>query len=485
MEGGGADAAARSRRRACSARPRSATRDETPKRQTSVEIARGIRSERRVYRYPRAASTVSLADRDPAHLASEPALRRVRPAGDGDVVTAFRAIDALAVVAAAITLALFEGPVSLRKLRADLAGFPSDVSVAKLVLGRLVWIAWLAPLFLVLWRLGARELTRRRRLPERVALAAEALPFVPFLWLALGFAPGWGNTVPEAWSSAMLLLFLGVVATSSALRLALWHSTCLASRSVRQRSLALAIFLAMGVALGLGTRIAAPIDAQPHWSTLADRSPYWPTRGYVVLWTAWVTWLAVPALVLPGLLLARRRPRAAQLTALALAGAAIALGLVAASAARATWDRRFVAAHCVPGASASTLVAGRPFEGRVVPVPGKVVWRFAPGILQGLGVRTVDLRVRTAPLPQAGYWYRAAEEVEIEVRVATDGREIALDRWRIDPRARATDRPPRELVRTLTLLPGRALDVWVRAAATHPSATPLPILATAELTPAQ
>ncbi len=393
----------------------------------------------------------------------------------------FRPADALVVVMAALTLAAFEGPVSLRKLRANLAGVPSDVPTLDLVLGRIVWAAWLAPGFLILWRLGARQLARRRNLDERTSLAAEALPFVPFLWLAAGLVPGWGNTIPEAWSSAMLFLFLGVVATSSALRLAIWHSVFLGTDRMRRRAV-ISAFLVAGGALALVTRIAAPIPAQPHWTTLADRSPYWPTRAYLALWTAWLSWLAVPIVLAAGVLVAKQRHVAARLAALALSGALIALGLVEAGAARDTWDRRYVAAHHVPGERSDALVEGHRFAGVAVLVPGRYGWEFPARERYGHTPLRVEIRARIAPLPQASYGYRSEGEVELELRAAVDGSEWVLDRWRIDPRERARDRAPYEVVRALTLPPGRPLRVALDTRPLQPNATPLPLLADVDVT---
>ncbi len=448
-----------------------------------------IRSELRVYRRPWVASTVNGEDTSATRRAHEPAIAaRVEMARDdavaavgGDAAHPFRLADALVVVIAALTLAAFEGPVSLRKLRANLAGVPSDVPTLDLVLGRLVWAVWLTPGFLILWRLGARQLARRRGLDERTSLAAEALPFIPFAWLAVGFAPGWGNTVPEAWSSAMLLLFLGIVATSSGLRLALWHSIFLGTDPVRRRA-AILTFLVAGGALAMTTHIAAPIPAQPHWSSLADRSPYWPTRAYLALWSAWLTWLSMPILATAGMLLAKRRRGAARVSVAVLSGVLIALGLIEASSARDVWDRRFIAAHHVPGKRSEALVEGRRFAGIVVLVPGEHAWELPPREPRGRTPTRLEIRARIAPFPQASYWYRWEGEVELELRAAYDGNDRVLDRWRIDPRERARDRAPHEIVRTLVLPTERTVRVALSARPAQPSAPLLPVLADVDFT---
>ena len=451
--------------------------------------ARPIRGERRVYRRPWVASTVNHDDISAARRARDATIApHVEARADAGTIVAtddaarpFRLADALVVVMAAVTLAAFEGPVSLRKLRANLAGVHSDVPTLDLVLGRLVWTVWLAPGFLILWRLGARQLARRRSLDERTSLAAEALPFVPFLWLAAGLVPGWGNTIPEAWSSAMLFLFLGVVATSSALRLALWHSIFLGADRVRRRA-AICTYLVAGGALAWVTRIAAPIPAQPHWTTLADRSPYWPTRAYLALWTAWLSWLAVPIVSAAGVLLAKQRHVAARLATFALSGALIALGLIEASAARDSWDRRYIAAHHVPGERSDALVEGHRFAGMAVLVPGRYTWEFAARERYGRTPIRAEVRARIAPLPQASYGYRSEGEVELELRAAVDGNEWVLDRWRIDPRGRARDRAPYQIVRALTLPPGRTLRVALDTRPLQSNATPLPLLADVDVT---
>lgn len=385
------------------------------------------------------------------------------------------------VLAGALALAAFEGPVSLRKLRALLSGAPSDVSLARLLAGRLVWMVALVPLLLALWRLGARELERRRGLDGRTALTAEALPFAPFVWLAVGLAPGWGDTVPEAWSFAMLFVFLGAVATSSALRVATWHGGFAVDRRHHRRSAA--IFALLGALLVVATGLARPFETQPHWSTLADRSPYWPTRSYVALWTAWVTWLSLPPLVIPGALLRAGRPAAARMFAVALSGVAVTFASLVASADRAAWDARAVSARYVVGEEAQAILLGQVFAGRVVGVPGAARWTWRHDGPPDAKPARIEADLSFAALPEAGLWYRSSRPMTVSAR-ATSGevtREIGT--WRLDPRRVAADRGVHRLERELVAMPGRDLvvELWVTNEASEPAG--LPILATVTLRP--
>lgn len=393
----------------------------------------------------------------------------------------FAPSDLALVLAGALALAAFEGPVSLRKLRALLSGVPSDVSLARLLAGRLVWTCALVPLLLVLWRLGARELERRRGLDGRTALTAEALPFAPFVWLAAGLVPGWGDTVPEAWSFAMLFVFLGAVATSSSLRVATWHAGFAVDRRHRGRSAA--IFALLGALLLLATRLALPFDTQPHWSTLADRSPYWPTRSYVALWTAWATWLSVPPLVIPGALLRAGRPAAARVFAVALSGVAVGLASLVASADRAAWDARAVSARYVAGETAQAVLAGHVFTGRVVGVPGAARWTWRHESHGDARPARIEADLSFAALPEAGLWYRQSRPMTISARATSGGVTSDIATWRLEPRRVAADRGVRRLERELVAMPGRDLVVELRVTSAASEPAGVPILATVTLRP--
>lgn len=394
----------------------------------------------------------------------------------------FAVTDLAVVVGGALSLAIFEGPVSLRKLRACLAGVPSDVSLGKLLAGRVVWAAALAPLFLVLWRLGARELERRRRLDPRVALTAEALPFAPLAVLVLGLLPGWGDTLPEAFSFAMLFLFLGAVAASTSLRVATWHFAF--ARDTAHRRMNVSIFGACGVGLWLATGLAGPFDVQPHWSTLADRSPYWPSHSYVALWTAWILWLSLPVLALPGELARAGRMATARLLAVGLGSAVVASGLVVASRDRAGWDRRAVAARYVAGGDGDAVLAGQVFAGRVIPVPGASTWTWRSARPAGPAPTRLTAELRFAPLPEAAFWYRSAAPITVEARVTSDGVTSTLATWRLDPRRAPTDRGVHVFERELVALPGRELVFEVHATSALPEPATLPILAAVTVSPA-
>ncbi len=383
------------------------------------------------------------------------------------------------MLAGALALAAFEGPVSLRKLRAFVAGAPSDVSFARLVAGRLVWMAVLVPLLLVLWRLGARELERRRGLDGRTALTAEALPFAPFVLLAAGLAPGWGDTVPEAWSFAMLFVFLGAVATSSSLRVGTWHATFAVDR--RHRRQGAAIFALSGVLLVLATGHARPFETQPHWSTLADRSPYWPTRAYVAVWTAWVTWLSLPLLVIPGALLRAGRSAAAKGIAVVLSGVAVTLALLVASADRAAWDARAVSARYLAGEEGQAVLPGQVFTGRVVGVPGSARWTWSHDRQATAKPTHIKADLSFAALPEAGLWYRPSHPMTISARATSGGVTSEIGIWRLEPRRIAADRGVHRLERELVAMPGRdvIVELTVTSAASGPTA--LPILAAVTL----
>lgn len=393
----------------------------------------------------------------------------------------FTASDVGLVIGGALALAVFEGPVSLRKLRAILAGVPSDVSLPKLIAGRVVWTAALVPLLLVLWRLGARELERRRGVAVRTALAAEALPYAPFVVLVAGLLPGWGDAVPEAWSFAMLFVFLGAVAASTALRVATWHAAFAASPARLRRNLA--VFASCGPLLVLATGLAQPFAVQPHWSTLADRSPYWPTPPYVALWTAWVTWLALPILTIPGALLRARRATAARFAAVTLGAVVVALASLVATVDRARWDARAVEARYVAGEAGEAVIAGTAFGGRVVPVPGAARWSWGNDAGEGRAPVRLHAQIEVATLPEAGFWYRCPRAVALEAHATTDGVTSVIGAWILDPRRFAADRGVHTLERELTVLPGRSLTVELATSTALSAGPALPILARVTLRP--
>ena len=410
---------------------------------------------------------------------SWPGVTRPRPRSSPVAAT-----DGWIVVAAAASLALFEGPVSLRKLRSGIAGLPVDVTVGRGVASRIAWCVLLVPLLLVVWRLGARELARRRGIAESTALHAEALPFVPFVLLLAGFAPGWGDTHQEPWSFAILFLFLGTATASAALRLGIWHVGFPASASGSRPARACALYLLAGLMLIAVWRSGALVPVQPHWSTLADRSPYWPTHGYVALWTATALYASLPLLSIPALLLRAERLSSARAAAFGIACAVVTGGLGAASADRAIWDDAFLRFRVDAEGATSVIAGGARVSGFALPVPGRRSWSWRPASEQAAIEPTrLRIRARAAPVPQASLWYRSASPVELRVVAESDGERTELARWSIDPRTRPLDRRAHSLDTTSWVLPGRTLLIWVEATGPGPSGvqSALQVLADVEI----